>query len=127
MGFKQIDLKIPTDFKPEELHKKISIPFACIVFAVLGIPMAVTTSRSGKGVSASLALAVYLIYYLFLVGGEKFADRGKMDPMLAMWSANIVLLAIGIPIFFRTVREGKVLDLRLPDFLARLRQGQDSN
>ncbi len=107
-----------------EFHKKLSIPFACIVFVVLGVPMAVTTSRSGKGVSASLAIAVYLIYYLFLVGGEKFADRGHLDPWLAMWSANLVLLAIGIPIFFRTVREGRIIDLQLPAFLARLRNGK---
>ena len=41
---------------------KFAIPFACIVFALLGVPMAVTTSRSGKGVSASLAIGVYLIW-----------------------------------------------------------------
>jgi lipopolysaccharide export system permease protein len=100
-----------------EFHKKLAIPFACIVFAILGVPMAVTASRNGKGVSVSLALAVYLIYYLFLVGGEKFSDRGKLDPMLAMWSANLVLLAIGIPIFMKAVKEGRLFELTWPDFL----------
>ncbi len=104
-----------------EFHKKLAIPFACIVFALLGVPMAVTASRSGKGISVTLALAVYLIYYLFLVGGEKLADRGKMDPLLAMWSANLVLLTIGIPVFIRTVREGKIFEFRLPGFLTRAR------
>ncbi len=80
-----------------EFHKKFAIPFACVVFALLGVPMAVTTSRSGKGISVSLAIAVYLVYYLFLVGGEKFADRGLLDPFLAMWAANFVLLASGSP------------------------------
>lgn len=110
-----------------EFHKKLAIPFACIVFAVLGVPMAVTTSRSGRGVSASLAIAVYLIYYLFLVGGEKFADRGIVDPALAMWSANLVLLAIGIPIFFRTVQEGKIIDWQRPAFLRRSRTPHEGN
>jgi len=109
-----------------EFHKKLAIPFACLVFAVLGVPMAVTTSRSGKGVSASLAIAVYLIYYLFLVGGEKFADRGHMDPILAMWSANLVLLALGIPIFMRTVREGRIVELRLPEFLVRWKERREA-
>ena len=59
-----------------EFHKKLAIPVACLVFVLLGIPMAVSTSRSGRGVSITLALAVYLIYYLCLVGGEKVADRG---------------------------------------------------
>ncbi len=96
-----------------EFHKKFAIPFACVVFALLGVPMAVTTSRSGKGISVSLAIAVYLVYYLFLVGGEKFADRGLLDPMLAMWSANIVLTVAGIPVFLKTVRESTLLSITL--------------
>lgn len=89
-----------------EFHKKFAIPFACIVFVILGVPMAVTTSRSGKGISVSLALAVYFLYYLFLMGGEKLSDRGKLDPFMAMWTANFVLLALGIPLFVRAMKEG---------------------
>lgn len=96
-----------------EFHKKFAIPFACIVFALLGVPMAVTTSRSGKGISASLAIAVYLIYYIFLMLGEKYADKGMVDPLLAMWAANIVLLTVGIPVFFKTVRESSLLSITL--------------
>ena len=75
--------------------------------------MAVTASRSGKGVSVSLAIGVYLVYYLFLVGGEKFADRGRLDPFLAMWSANFFLLALGIPLFFKAARESTLLSITL--------------
>jgi lipopolysaccharide export system permease protein len=96
-----------------EFHKKFAIPFACLVFVLLGIPMAVTTARSGKGVSVSIALAIYLVYYLFLVGGEKLADRGLLDPFLAMWMANLSLGAIGIPIFIRTIRESTLLHMTL--------------
>jgi lipopolysaccharide export system permease protein len=96
-----------------EFHKKFAIPVACLVFVLLGIPMAVTTARSGRGISISLALAIYLIYYLFLVGGEKFSDRGRLDPFLAMWMANILLAAIGIPVFMRTVRESTLFHFTL--------------
>jgi lipopolysaccharide export system permease protein len=89
-----------------EYHKKFAIPFACVVFVLLGVPMAVAGSRSGRGISVSLALAIYLVYYAFLVGGEKMADRGRLDPVIAMWSANVVLTAAGIPLFMRAVREG---------------------
>ena len=96
-----------------EFHKKFAIPFACIVFALIGVPMAVTSARSGKGISVSLAIAVYLVYYLFLVGGEKFADRGRLDPFLAMWSANFFLLAVGIPLFLKAARESTLLSITL--------------
>ncbi len=111
--------KIKQDYRTKqfrylvEFHKKFSIPFACVVFTLVGVPMAVTTSRSGKGVSVSLAIAVFLVYYLFLMGGERFADRGMLDPFIAMWSANILLLIVGIPIFFKTVREGSLLSMTL--------------
>ncbi len=96
-----------------EYHKKFAIPCACLVFALLGVPMAVTTSRSGKGISISLALLVYLFYYLCLTGGEKLADRGLLDPGLSMWLANIILTVIGIPIFLRTVRESTLFSFTI--------------
>ena len=96
-----------------EFHKKIAIPFACLVFALLGVPMAVSTARSGKGVSISLALVIYLVYYLCLIGGEKFADRGLLDPALSMWLANIILVAVGIPAFWRTAQEGRIFEFTL--------------
>jgi lipopolysaccharide export system permease protein len=96
-----------------EFHKKFAIPFACVVFALIGIPMAVTTSRSGKGVSVSLALAVYLVYYAFLMAGEKLADKGKLDPAVAMWSANAFLLVLGVPMFAKAARESSLLSFTL--------------
>jgi len=94
-----------------EYQKKFAIPVACLVFVLLGVPMAVAGSRSGRGISVSMALAIYLIYWVFLVGGEKLADRGRLDPVVAIWSANVVLTMIGIPLFVRTVREDSPPDL----------------
>ncbi len=106
-----------------EYHKKFAIPVACLVFVLLGVPMAVAGSRSGRGISVSLALAVYLVYYAFLMGGEKLADRGRLDPVVAMWAANVVLTGIGIPLFAHTVREGRLPDL--PTLPWRRRSGDD--
>lgn len=103
-----------------EYHKKLAIPFACLVFTLIGVPMAVTTSRSGKSVSISLAVGVFLFYYLCLVGGEKLSDRGLLAPWLAMWSGNILLLVAGVPFFLRSVRETSYLRLRWPAPLRRL-------
>ncbi|MBU0742797.1 LptF/LptG family permease [bacterium] len=96
-----------------EFHKKFAIPVACLVFVLLGLPMAVSTARSGRGVSLSLALGLYLVYYLFLIGGEKLADRGRLDPALAMWMANASLTLIGIPVLLRTVKESSLFSFTL--------------
>lgn len=103
-----------------EFHKKLAIPVACLVFTLIGVPMAVTTSRSGRSVSISLALGVFLLYYLCLVGGEKLSDRGLLHPAVGMWSGNAVLLMLGIPLFLRSIRETSYLDLRWPRAVRRL-------
>ena len=111
-----------------EFHKKLAIPVACMVFALLGIPLAVTTSRSGKGVSVSVAMVIYLFYYLCLVGGEKLSDRGMLNPVIAMWGGNAILLVVGIPLFFRAVRETTYVQVRArwPRWLAARRAGAHS-
>ncbi len=94
-----------------EYHKKFAIPFACLVFVLWGLPLSLSSARSGRGVSVAAALGIYLVYYLFLIGGEKLADRGRCDPFLAMWSANLLLTAVGVPIAVRAVRESAPLRL----------------
>jgi lipopolysaccharide export system permease protein len=108
-----------------EFQKKFAIPAACLVFVLLGLPMAVTTARTGKGISVTLALALFLVYYLFLVAGEKMADRGRLDPVIAMWAANVALTLAGIPALIRTVRESSSLDLSRP-FRRRSAAGRDA-
>jgi lipopolysaccharide export system permease protein len=76
-----------------EVHKKYSIPFACIVFVLLGAPLGMRTRKGGMATSA-ISIVVFIIYYLLLIGGEQLADRSVVPPALAMWMPNIVF---GIP------------------------------
>lgn len=78
-----------------EIHKKYSIPFACLFFALVGVPLGVLARRGGFGIGAGLSLFFFLMYWAFLIGGEKLADRGLLSPGLAMWMGNIVLIIIG--------------------------------
>jgi len=72
-----------------EIHKKYSIPFACVVFVLVGSPLAIRMSRSGMNMAIGLSILFFLVYYVCLIGGEKLADRGFTTPFLAMWSPNI--------------------------------------
>lgn len=78
-----------------EIHKKFAIPFACIAFALVGIPMADSFRRGGRGASFALSLAILVVYYFFLTSGETWAQEGRVSPGLAMWAANLLLLALG--------------------------------
>ncbi len=84
-----------------EIHKKFAIPFACIAFGVLGLPLGITNRRGGKSSGFSLSIAIIVLYYIMISNGEQLAGSGKLPPWLGMWGANAILLAVGIYLLSR--------------------------
>jgi lipopolysaccharide export system permease protein len=78
-----------------EIHKKLSIPVACIVFVMVGAPLGIRVKRGGAATGAALSIGFFLIYWVFLISGEKLADRAVIAPWMAMWSPNILLALVG--------------------------------
>jgi LPS export ABC transporter permease LptG len=88
-----------------EIHKKFAIPFACIAFGVLGLPLGITNRRGGKSSGFSLSIAIIVGYYLMVTNGEELAGSGKIPPAVGMWAANVILLALGIYLLSRANRD----------------------
>ena len=88
-----------------EIYKKYALPAACIVFVLIGAPLGTMTKRGGFGVAASISLFFFLVYWAFLIGGEKLAERDFFSPFWGMWSANILLTIAGIFLTIKTVKE----------------------
>ena len=98
-----------------EIHKKYSIPVACIIFVLLGVPLGLSTRQGNAGIALGVSLLFILVYYLFLLGGEQLADRGLLTAWLAMWSADILMGALGVYLTIRSINEGNpvpIPDLR---------------
>ena len=88
-----------------EAHKKFSIPFACILFVLLGAPLGVMAKKGGFAISTSLSFGFFLLYYILLIGGEELADRNQVTPEVGMWAPNIVLFIIALYLTLHTIRE----------------------
>jgi lipopolysaccharide export system permease protein len=88
-----------------EVHKKLSISFACIVFVLIGAPLAIRFPRGGVGMVIGTSVAIFAVYWLSLIGGERLADRGLMTPFWSMWIPNFIFLAVGIWMTARMGRE----------------------
>lgn len=100
-----------------EIHKKFSLPVACILFVLLGAPLGVLARKGGFAVGISLSFGFFLIYYLLLIGGEEMADRNYVSPTVGMWVPNIVLFIIALYLTVRTVRERTPFQIKWPKFL----------
>ena len=88
-----------------EYHKKLSIPFACVIFVLVGAPLGIRSKRGGVGIGAGTGILFFLIYYLFLVGGEQLGDRGFVSPFWAMWAPNVVFGGLGLFLTLSVSRE----------------------
>jgi len=114
-----------------EIYKKSSLAFACIVFVILGAPLAARFPNGGLGLVIGASTAIFSIYYIGLIGGENLADSGRLPPLLAMWGTNLVFLLVGVLLYRRmgsetsTGRGGGVDELlwKLRSALGSLRPG----
>jgi lipopolysaccharide export system permease protein len=78
-----------------EYHKKYSIPAACFVLVLVGVPLALRFPGGGMGLVLGGGMVVFSVYYIGLIGGESLADRGIVPPFLAMWASNILFSLVG--------------------------------
>jgi lipopolysaccharide export system permease protein len=88
-----------------EIQKKYSIPAASFAFILIGAPLGIMTRRGGMGAAIAMAIGLFVIYWAFLIGGEDLADRGIVSAFWAMWSANILIGAVGIYLIYKVVTE----------------------
>ncbi len=88
-----------------ETHKKYAIPVSCIIFALIGVPLGALAKKSGVGAGTGLSIGFFVLYWVFLIGGEKLADRAVITPFWGMWGGNLILLLVGTLLTWRVASE----------------------
>ena len=88
-----------------EIHKKFTLPFACIVFGIIGVPLGISKHRSGKSWGFVIGVLVIIIYYVLQTGGEALGETGILHPAIGTWISNILLGIMGAYLFITTAQE----------------------
>lgn len=88
-----------------EIQKKISTGVACFIFILIGAPLGIMARKGGIGTGVLYSLSFFVIYWICLIGGENLADRLIVNPVLAMWSPNIIIGTFGVFITIAMVRD----------------------
>ena len=96
---------LPTSGPEVELSKKFSIPFTCLLFAFLGAPLGVKSSRSGKPGSFGITLGVIMVYYLGLVMTQNLGRLGTIHSYTSVWIPNVILIIVVIYVVYKMQKE----------------------
>ena len=107
--------KLPTYGAKVELSKKFSIPFTCLLFGLLGAPLGIHSSRSGKSGSFAMCIVVILLYYVGLIFMQNMGRAGEVEPYSSVWIPNIILLTI---IVYTSYKMQKDLPFKFTEWLA---------
>ncbi len=79
-----------------EFHRRIAFPAACLVFALLGVPLGVRPRRGGRAAGLILTLVLIGGYYFLFVTGAHMAQQGSIAPWAGIWAGNIAALILGV-------------------------------
>jgi len=99
-----------------ELHRKFSIPFACVALAVLAVPLGVQSVSSKRSAGLGIGLFSFLLYYLLLSAGTVLGEAGIVMPGIGMWVPNLIMGGLGIYLFIKMAKD------QPPAFFSHLRK-----
>lgn len=88
-----------------EIHKRLAVPVACLIFGMVGAPLGMRRSRSGKSAGIALALVVFLVYYVLLGTGKNLAEAGTIPPAAAYWIPNALAASAAALLVFKKGHE----------------------
>jgi LPS export ABC transporter permease LptG/LPS export ABC transporter permease LptF len=84
-----------------EFHRRFALPTACLVLALVGIPLGLSSKKSGKSGGFVLTILLVFTYYVVSLVGVSLARQGRVSPWLGAWLADFAFLALGLFLLFR--------------------------
>jgi LPS export ABC transporter permease LptG/LPS export ABC transporter permease LptF len=82
-------------------HKRFALPTACLVLALVGIPLGLSSKKSGKSGGFVLTILLVFIYYVISLIGVSLARQGKVSPWFGAWLADLMFLSLAVFLFSR--------------------------
>lgn len=92
------------------LHRRLSLPFACIVFAFLAVPLGAVQKSRGKSSSFIITGIIVFLYYLFLGVAKSLKNYSLALSIGILWSPNIIFGLVTILFFMKMERDPSFTD-----------------
>jgi lipopolysaccharide export system permease protein len=117
-------------------HKKLTIPFACIVFFLIGAPLGAIIRKGGLGTPAIISIFFFVIWYVISLSGEKLVEEGLIGSIAGMWASSYILLPVGIFLTYKASNDSVIMNIdtylaffrKIKDYIYRITfQGKSKN
>ncbi len=82
-----------------EYYFKFSTPFSCLFFVLIAFPLAISPARTTGGTGMGIALLIVLVYYVLLMLCTRLGQAGALNPIIAGWIPNAIVMAAGLRLF----------------------------
>ncbi len=121
----QADTELRKSSLTAEIHRRFTLPFAPILFALVALPLGIQNQRSGRGGGFAIGLAVFLIYYILHSFAGTMAVEGGLPSVPVLWTPTALFLAGGLYLVHTSARERRLhfldrLFVEVPDALRRM-------
>ena len=87
-----------------EFHRRLALPTACVVLALVGIPLGLSSKKGGKSTGFVLTIALVFAYYSASLVGVSLARQGKVSPGVGVWLADILFFIGGAFLLWQAER-----------------------
>ena len=111
-------------------HERFALPVACLVFAILGVPLGIMNRRGGKASGFSLSIGISIVYWILYSAGQNLVSQGRLSPHVGLWTGNALLGILGIVLLLLRDRSERLqlsvlFPARLQRTLAALRRRRE--
>lgn len=89
-----------------ELHQRFALPLACILLALVGIPLGLSSRKGGKSMAFIMTVVLAFLYYLGFITLIGLAKKGSLPVPVAVWTPDAIFLVVGTFLISRLERPG---------------------
>ncbi len=87
-----------------EFHRRFALPTSCLVLALVGIPLGLSSKKGGKSTGFVLTILLVFAYYSLSLVGVSLARQGRLSPPFGVWLADLVFFLGGAFLLWRAER-----------------------
>ena len=91
-----------------EYHRRLSLPFACLVMGFLAAPLGVQAGAASRFRGVVMGLALFLLYYVCMSAGSALGEDGTLPPAITMWVPTAFFAVLAVIMWIKTARESTV-------------------